>query len=705
MDSKKFLLAMAVCFVIIVSWRWLGVKLYGPEQEQTNPEQVEKIVGEQAEPRTGPVETTAGGTAELRQGPGTQEPIVYAAGYTARIKQTQTESREVYIGSGERGSGYKVRAQLSSDGAGISQAWLTEFAENSDYYKFSDSAYGEGRQTPITVLSCVEGMYKGKKAAGGRAPCQVPLATSRVLFVRVSSDANGAGREELASVDLVGGKNWELVQHNEQVSKAVFETTVLLQHEDKIEAELLVRKTYTLAKESYDIGVKVDLELAAGSAENLAVELVQDGPTGMGREDPRSDMREGVYGTLLLKKGVEKVAVTNINYKKAADEEGGVATSSGTAGELLWAGTMNKFFGAYLVPQSEYSSRNEAEAAQTESVFTQVRIIPIVDSETGENGNVMARLVAPMIELEPGKTKSINMKLFLGPKERALLKGGEYGRLNFGSSIKYRSCGFCTFGWLSEGLLWVLGTIYSVIPNYGVGIIILVILVRLALHHFTRTSQVSMMGMSKLGPEIEKLKKKYGNNKEELSRAQMALYKEYKINPLSGCLPMALQMPIWIALYSGLNTAVELRHAPFFWWINNLAGPDNITAYFAGGLPAEAITKLPMLGEIWGLNILPILLGVAFFLQQKFMPSAGAGGTSGQAAQTKKMMYFMMALFPLMLYGAPSGLNLYIMTSTFVGVIENHYIKKHIRDKEATENQSIVGGSGDNIKTLKLKKK
>ena len=691
--------------MIMLVWQYVGRQFWPPEQEETTPGQVQEVVDEQTEPGETPVKTTTPRVAELGQGPGTQEPVVYAAGYAARIKETQAESKEVYIGSDQRGSGYKLRAQLSSDGAGISQAWLTEFAANSDEYKFSDSPYGEGRQTPITVLSCVEGMYKGKKTEEGHVVCQTPLATSRVLFVRMTSDANGAGRQELAHVDLVGGKNWTLVQYDEQESRAVFEITVLLQHEDRIEAELLVRKTYTLAKESYDIGVKVDLELAAVSAENLAVELVQDGPTGMGREDPRSDMREGVYGTLQINKGAEKVAVTSVNYKKAADAEGGIATGPGTAGELLWAGTMNKFFGAYLVPQSEYASRNETEAGKTEAVFTQAQIIPIVDSETGENGNVMARLVAPMIELEPGKIRSINMKLFLGPKERGLLKGGEYGRLNFGASIQYRSCGFFTFGWLSEGLLWLLGTIYSVIPNYGVGIIILVILVRLGLHHFTRTSQVSMMGMSKLGPEIEKLKKKYGNNKEELSRAQMALYKEYKINPLSGCLPMALQMPIWIALYSGLNTAVELRHAPFFWWINNLAGADNITAYFAGGLPTEPITKLPMLGAIWGLNILPILLGVAFFLQQKFMPSAGAGGTSGQAAQTKKMMYFMMALFPLMLYGAPSGLNLYIMTSTFVGVIENHYIKKHIRDKEAAENQSIVGGSGDNIKTLKLKKK
>ena len=687
----------------MLTWQWLGVKIWPPKPEEQQTKQVQQPSEEQAEPTEATVQTTTPRLAKVDEPDGIQE-MVQAKGYAAIIKQTQALSEDIYLGSEERGSDYKLRVNLSSDGAAIAQAWLTEFIENSDEYKFSESPYGEGRKTPLTLLSPVEGRFKPEKARQDQPPCRVSLATSRLRFLRITSDTDGLRREELAGVDLVGQKNWQLLELDEQNSKAVFQMTVLLQYENETVAELLLQKTYALAQDSYDIDVKLELTLAEGSLDGLAVELVQDGPTGMGREDPRSDMRGGIYGTLDTVKGVEKVAVTSITYKKAADAEGGVAVGPDGEGKLLWAGTMNKFFGAFLVPESEFTAKDNSEAAKPEITFTQALIIPIVDAETGENGNVLARMVAPTIKLEPGTTKSINMKLFLGPKERGLLKSGEYGRLNFGSSIQYRSCGFCTFGWLSEGLLWLLGKIHSVIPNYGVGIIILVILVRLGLHHFTRTSQVSMMRMSKLGPEIEKLKKKYGNNREELSRAQMALYKEYKINPLSGCLPMALQMPIWVALYSGLNTAVELRHAPFFWWINNLAGPDNITAYFAGGLSVEPITKLPMLGEIWGLNILPIMLGVAFFLQQKFTPSAGAAA-SPQAAQTKKMMYFMMALFPLMLYGAPSGLNLYIMTSTFVGVIENHYIKKHIREKEEAENRPITGGSADNIKTLKFKKK
>ena len=702
MDSKKLILVIVACFGIMLVWQYIGQQIWPAKPEEQQNEQTQQKTKKQSEPTEAAGNETTPKPVELSQEPVAQE-IIQGRGYRAVIKETQEGREDIYIGSDQRGSGYKLRARLSSDGAGISQAWLTEFAENSEEYKYSASPYGDGRKRPVQLLNQVEGRAKGKNVPVDDPPCLVPLATSQVRFVRINPEAEGLSREELAGVNLVGEKNWALLAYDEQQGRAVFGITVLLQQENKTVAELLLKKTYTLAPDSYDINVELELTLAEGSAANLAVELVQDGPTGMGREGARSDMREGIYGVLKTGKTGKKVTATSVKYKDAVKAEGGMAVGPGTAGKLLWAGTMNKFFGAYLVSAPEYISKSDEQPA--EDVFTQAQIIPIIQAGTGENDNVMARLVAPTIRLEPGKTKSINMKLFLGPKERKLLKSGVYGRLKFAQTINSGTCcSFMAFGPITEGLLWVLGKIYAVIPNYGVGIIILVVLVRAGLHHFSRMSQVSMMRMSKLGPEIEKLKKKYGNNKEELSRAQMALYKEYKINPLSGCLPMALQMPIWIALYTGLNTAVELRHAPFFWWINNLAGADNITAYFAGGIPAEPIMTLPMLGPIWGLNVLPILLGVAFFLQQKFMPSAGAAA-SPQAEQTKKMMYFMMALFPLMLYGAPSGLNLYIMTSTFVGVIENHYIKKHIRDKEEAEKRPVAGGNADSIKSLKLKKR
>ena len=711
MDSKKFLLVMAACFLVLILWQWLGVRIFGqPEPKEQTPEPAKETVPAQPGPEKAPVETAGTGQPAPTQASG-KLALGQAQGLRAVSKQMHTLRDDVRLGSRDKGSAYKIEVKLTTDGAGIAEAWLTEFIENSYEYKYSQGAYGQDRQTPVTLLSQVPGRFKPDKAREDLPPCRISLATSRLRFLRMGSKAGTPSREVLATIDLVrpegqsGQVHWQLAGLDEQNGKASFVATVLLQQDDETLAEVTLRKTYTLAKDSYDIEIELELTLSEGSPSDLAVELVQDGPTGMANESSRGDMRSGIYGVVNVTKGVEKVAVTSIAYAKAADEEGGLALSRG---DLLWAGIMNKFFGAYLVPKSSFTSKDDPTAPKVGGIFEQAQIIPIIDPATDKSGNVLTRLVAPTIELQPGHTKTIEMKLFLGPKERKLLKSGEYGRMSFGESIKSQvCCSWMAFAPLSAGLLWLMGRIYWLIPNYGVAIILLVAMVRVALHHFTRTSQMSMMRMSKLAPELEKLKKKYANNREELGRAQMLLYKEHKINPLSGCLPMLLQMPIWFALFAALNTAVELRHAPFFLWINNLSGTDNITAYLAGGLPKEPLFTVPLLGfPIWGLNLLPLLLGVAFFLQQKFTPTAGAAATSSpQAAQTKKMMSFMMWLFPLMLYNAPSGLNLYIMTSTFVGVIESHYIKKHIRQQEEAQNRPIVGGSPDNIKSLKLKKK
>ncbi len=704
MDAKKFLLVLAACFLILVLHKRIGEYLWPPEPEKLPAETTE--APQETPPSTQTPAAESSPQLDRQPGPkpdqvAIQPQLVQGQFATLVVKDAdQLQEQTVLLGSRKRGSGFKLEVQLSTNAASIERAWLTEFAGDSDEYKYAQSPYGQGRKTPVVLLSPVAGRFKPPKDDQALPACKNSLAISRLLFIVPKSQQSQPGRQVLAMLDAF---NWTLAEHqrDQQKSWARFETTLQLQNPDqsKVLATLSLKKTYTLYKDSYDLQVEIKLGLSQDSAGDYTIELVQDGPTGMGLESARGDMRAGIYA-LLAAKGVQ---VKSVAYGGIEKQPGAVALSDPSSGDLLWAGVMNKFFAALLVPESNFTAPDAPEVA---SVFKQVRILPILDPDTGKAGNVLARLVAPAIQLQPGQTEVLKMKLFLGPKRRDLLKSGEYGRLMFAKSIQARTCcAWMTFlRPVSEGLLWLMAKIYWLIPNYGVAIILLVALVRVALHHFTRTSQMSMIRMSKMGPEIEKLKKKYGNNREELGRAQMALYKENKINPLSGCLPMALQMPVWFALFSALSTAVELRHAPFFWWINNLSGPDNITAYFAGGLPEEPFFTLPFLGAIWGLNLLPMLLGVAFFLQQKLTPSAGAAA-SAQAQQTKKMMYFMMAIFPLMLYSAPSGLNLYIMTSTFVGVIESHYIKKHIRRQEESQNQPVAGSSTTKIKTLRLKKK
>jgi YidC/Oxa1 family membrane protein insertase len=210
-----------------------------------------------------------------------------------------------------------------------------------------------------------------------------------------------------------------------------------------------------------------------------------------------------------------------------------------------------------------------------------------------------------------------------------------------------------------------------------------------------------MMKMSKLGPMAEEIKQKYANNKAEMQKKLAGLYREQGATPILGCLPMLLQMPIWIALYSAIGAGIEFRGAAFLpFWITDLSNSDAVFM-----LPA-ATAKIPFIGTFIGtsFNLLPILLGVAMFAQQKLTPSS-APASNPQVAQQQKMMLWMMPIMMLVfLYRAPSGLNLYIMASTTAGVVEQYVIRKHIREKEAAEQITLVPTTSKLGGKLKKKK-
>jgi YidC/Oxa1 family membrane protein insertase len=247
-------------------------------------------------------------------------------------------------------------------------------------------------------------------------------------------------------------------------------------------------------------------------------------------------------------------------------------------------------------------------------------------------------------------------------------------------------CGVCTFEWLINIMVWLLGFFYKFTTDWGLAIICLVVIVRLLLHPITKRSQISMSRLSKFGPEIERLKQKYGDDKEGLNREMMSLYKEHGLQQgLIGCLPMFLQMPIWIALWSSLQSTFELRHASFLWgytWIKDLSQPDRLI-YF----PDSAV-NLFWFFHFDAINLLPLLMMIVFYLQQKLTPKPPTM-TKEQETQYK-MMQYMSLIFPLLLYSGPSGLNIYILTSTTIGIIESKRIRDHIKQREEAEKAGKV---------------
>jgi len=207
------------------------------------------------------------------------------------------------------------------------------------------------------------------------------------------------------------------------------------------------------------------------------------------------------------------------------------------------------------------------------------------------------------------------------------------------------------------------------------------------LHPITKKSQINMQRfgkvMQKLKPEIEKLKKKYPDDPKRVQTEQMQLMAKYGVNPFQmlGCLPMFLQMPIWIALYALLYFMFDIRQEPAFFGIFQMIGGWPFLADLSSADHFFGKFNEPYQFLFWnvtGINFLPILMGVIFYVQQKYMSPQNMATTPEQASQQKMMRIMMVVMFPLMLYSAPSGLTLYILTSSSVGILESRHIRKQI---------------------------
>jgi YidC/Oxa1 family membrane protein insertase len=275
---------------------------------------------------------------------------------------------------------------------------------------------------------------------------------------------------------------------------------------------------------------------------------------------------------------------------------------------------------------------------------------------------------APRAEVMPSETLTRGFRVYLGPTQLAALRGAWPGLHEVLQFFTMQGFGFMdTF---AKFLLSILHWFYNLIPNYGLAIIFLTILVRMVLFPLTIKSMRSMKKMQKLQPEMERIKGEVGEDQREMQRRMMELYRERGVNPLGGCFPMLLQMPVFIALYRMLWSAYEMRRAPFALWIKDLSEPD---ALFMLPTPLH----LPFgHATITSFNLLPFLMGGAMLLSTRMMPTSGPV----QNPQQKLMMNLMPVIFSVFCYNMASGLNLYILTSTMLGIAQNYFI--HVSDAD-----------------------
>ena len=317
------------------------------------------------------------------------------------------------------------------------------------------------------------------------------------------------------------------------------------------------------------------------------------------------------------------------------------ATTVEYPGAQTWIAVKNRFFVTAL------ASCSEPVAGFSATVKRDVNA-----------ANYKPESVTVMAKVGDAGEKDRALTFFVGPKKQSLLWDlGMKDVMEFGM-----------WRWLCYPLVWVLNLFNGWIPNFGVAIILLTILVRLVFWPLTRKSTEGMKKMQELSPLMKEIQKKYKDNPQRLQQETWALYREKKVNPMSSCLPMLIQIPVFIALFNVLRSAVELRYAPFL-WIADLSEPE---ALFASWFP------------FGGLNILPVLMAVSTALQSYFTPS------TGDKSQQKMMMIMMPAMMLVMFYSFPSALSLYWFLSNLFSIVQMWLIRRQTAAKAEVLTPEVI---------------
>jgi YidC/Oxa1 family membrane protein insertase len=303
---------------------------------------------------------------------------------------------------------------------------------------------------------------------------------------------------------------------------------------------------------------------------------------------------------------------------------------------VRWAAADSKYFTLVVLPEKEWTLEGSARAGET---------------------GVRTTLSDAAATVVPGDTLRFNARVYAGPKEQALL---EKSSKNLEELVD--------FGWfavLARPTVFLLDASNRVTRNYGIDIIILTILIKLVFYPLTHKSMTAMRKMQELSPIITKLKEKYKDDTARINQETMQLYKTYGVNPMSGCLPMLLQIPFLIAFYKALMVAIELRHQPFGLWIHDLSA-------------VEHLYDLKVAGMVIPFRLLPLLMGGSMFLQQKMTPSSPGADPAQQ-----KMMLFLPLIFTFMFWSMPTGLTLYWFVSNIAGIVQQVIYNKQVAAAKA----------------------
>lgn len=480
--------------------------------------------------------------------------------------------------------------------------------------------------------------------------------------------------------------NWELAARDEK--SVAFRRTLS-------ELKLEIIKRYSLAatpadqlKEtnypSYNLQLDVELKNTDAADANIPAKQVAyrlDGPTGMPLEGwwyatkvSRNWTGGSLRNVIWRYFGGSATEIANANILKGKDN-----LAEGQA--LAYAGVDGQYFSAILIPR--LAAIDDSWFSTTEAIIADEK----PDIRDAIYANITCRLSRKTLNVDAGATHRDSYQIFLGPKRPDLLAQYYPKSEKWPGDPNYSLKDLNYFGWfgsIARLMLAILHFLYGIVGNYGIAIILLTVLVRGAMFPISYKQTQNMARMQALKPEMDAISEKYKADMQKKSQAIQELYRKHNINPLGGCLPLFLQMPIFIGLYRALLVDVELRQSPLFGpsirWCSNLAAPDMFLDW--SSVMPSFITH-GILGPY--LNVLPIItVGIMLVTQKMSMPPP----TNEQAAMQQKMMKYMMIFMGFLFYKVASGLCLYLIVSSLWGIAE-----RKLLPKTQTANGDAPGGA------------
>lgn len=392
-------------------------------------------------------------------------------------------------------------------------------------------------------------------------------------------------------------------------------------------------KTYTFEKDSYSFQMDVEFVNLKRFVQGYAYYLTWNSGLNSTEPDLNVDMRSAktyaLQGDLVV-------------YDAKDDFDPGDWDNP-----TDWVAVRTKYFVLAVIPRDQKGQKVEIEGQEL---------------ETGQKTKLKSYAFKLQMPFESGNDVTSRFTVYLGPIDYDILKSYNVGLerlMDFGMAI---------FRPFAKFTLWSFTLLHKVIPNYGWVIILFSILIKIVLFPLTRKSYQSMKEMQALQPMMQEINEKYKDDAQKKQQEIMKLYKEYGINPLGGCIPMLLQMPLLIGLFNVFRSTIELRGAPFIGWITDLSRPDTVAM-----LPFT----LPLYGN--HVSILPLIMGVTMFIQQKI---------SVKDPKQKAMVYFMPLFMTLLFNSFPSGLNLYYALFNIFSIIQEKIVPYKIRTPEEIKAQS-----------------